>query len=234
MPLRAPARRLAAARLIRRLLRERRFDIVHVNEAHALTAAWVARAHRRAPLVIARRNLSRVARPSRRWRATGPQRASWRCRGPFANDCWRQDWILGASWWCRTGWKYRRPFPRKRIRGCANAGILRPAERVLALVASLAKRKGHAVLLEAFAGVAQGSYGGALAALPAAACRRWPVAWRARTASGWAGRCECGDIGGLCCGGRRGVWGVRLVPSPSLHEGGGNILCWAPWRMRCE
>ena len=36
-------------------LRERRFDIVHANEAHALTAAWLARAHRRAPLVAARR-----------------------------------------------------------------------------------------------------------------------------------------------------------------------------------
>ena len=56
------ARRLSAAWLIRRLLRERPFDIVHVNEAHALTAAWLARAHWRAPLVIARRVTFPVSR----------------------------------------------------------------------------------------------------------------------------------------------------------------------------
>lgn len=32
-----------------------RFDLVHVNEAHALTAAWLARAHHHLPLVVSRR-----------------------------------------------------------------------------------------------------------------------------------------------------------------------------------
>src|SRR5205814_1872735 len=36
-------------------IREARFDLVYANEAHALTAAWLARSHRRVPLVVARR-----------------------------------------------------------------------------------------------------------------------------------------------------------------------------------
>lgn len=48
-------RRIAAALRIHRLLRERRADIVHANEPHALTSAWLARAHRHVPLVAARR-----------------------------------------------------------------------------------------------------------------------------------------------------------------------------------
>jgi glycosyltransferase involved in cell wall biosynthesis len=48
-------RRLAAALAIRRLLRNRRVDVVHANEPHALTSAWLARAHRFVPLVVSRR-----------------------------------------------------------------------------------------------------------------------------------------------------------------------------------
>ncbi len=47
--------RLPAARKIRELLRSGRFDLLHANEAHAVTAAWLAGAHRRSPLVISRR-----------------------------------------------------------------------------------------------------------------------------------------------------------------------------------
>ena len=49
------AARWRAARLLRRLLAEHRFDVVHANEPHALTAAWLAGAHRRIPLVASRR-----------------------------------------------------------------------------------------------------------------------------------------------------------------------------------
>lgn len=48
-------RRLGAALLLWRLLRARRFGVVHANEPHALTAALLAGAHRRAPVVAARR-----------------------------------------------------------------------------------------------------------------------------------------------------------------------------------
>lgn len=46
---------LQAALVLRALLRKGRYDVVHVNEPHALTAAWLAGAHRRAPLVVSRR-----------------------------------------------------------------------------------------------------------------------------------------------------------------------------------
>jgi glycosyltransferase involved in cell wall biosynthesis len=48
-------RRLAAALAIRPLVRERRVDIVHANEPHALSSAWLARAHRSVPVVASRR-----------------------------------------------------------------------------------------------------------------------------------------------------------------------------------
>ena len=47
--------RWAAARKIREVMSDGRIDVVHANEAHAVTAAWLARAHRRAPFVISRR-----------------------------------------------------------------------------------------------------------------------------------------------------------------------------------
>ncbi len=44
-----------AARAIRGLTAGKRFELVHVNEPHALTAAWLARAHRQLPLLLSRR-----------------------------------------------------------------------------------------------------------------------------------------------------------------------------------
>jgi len=44
-----------AAAAIRRLLAHRNFDVVHLNEPHALTAAWLAGSHRRVPTVFSRR-----------------------------------------------------------------------------------------------------------------------------------------------------------------------------------
>src|ERR1700674_3789534 len=48
-------RRLAAVLAIRQLLRGRRADVVHANEPHALSSAWLARAHRSVPLIASRR-----------------------------------------------------------------------------------------------------------------------------------------------------------------------------------
>jgi glycosyltransferase involved in cell wall biosynthesis len=44
-----------AALEIRRLIRMKPFDLVHLNEPHALTAAWLARAHNKLPLLLSRR-----------------------------------------------------------------------------------------------------------------------------------------------------------------------------------
>jgi L-malate glycosyltransferase len=44
-----------AAGALRQLIAEGRFDLVHLNEPHALTAAWLAGAHKRLPLLLSRR-----------------------------------------------------------------------------------------------------------------------------------------------------------------------------------
>jgi len=49
------ARRFRAAARIRSVMADGRIDLVHVNEAHALTAAWLAGVHRRVPLLSSRR-----------------------------------------------------------------------------------------------------------------------------------------------------------------------------------
>ncbi|MGD0842583.1 MAG: glycosyltransferase family 4 protein [Candidatus Acidiferrales bacterium] len=48
-------KRWRAAGALRRILHDAPPDVVHANESHALTAAWLARAHRRTTLVAARR-----------------------------------------------------------------------------------------------------------------------------------------------------------------------------------
>jgi glycosyltransferase involved in cell wall biosynthesis len=47
--------RLSAALKISELTKSGIYDIVHANEAHAVTSAWLAKAHRRVPFVISRR-----------------------------------------------------------------------------------------------------------------------------------------------------------------------------------
>ena len=59
--------RFAAARRIRTLVQAGRFHVVHANEAHAVSAVWLSRAHRKIPFVISRRvgypiGASRLAR----------------------------------------------------------------------------------------------------------------------------------------------------------------------------
>ena len=47
--------RLSAAAKIKTLLRSGGFDLLHLNEPHALSAAWLAGAHKRLPLLLSRR-----------------------------------------------------------------------------------------------------------------------------------------------------------------------------------
>jgi glycosyltransferase involved in cell wall biosynthesis len=44
-----------AAGTLRSLVAKNRFELVHLNEPHALTAAWLAGAHKRLPLLLSRR-----------------------------------------------------------------------------------------------------------------------------------------------------------------------------------
>ena len=47
--------RVPAAWKVRELVRGRRFDLVHANEAHAVSAVWLAGAHKHIPFLISRR-----------------------------------------------------------------------------------------------------------------------------------------------------------------------------------
>ena len=48
-------RRPSAALAIRRLVQKKQVDIVHANEPHALSSAWLARAHWSLPVIVSRR-----------------------------------------------------------------------------------------------------------------------------------------------------------------------------------
>ncbi len=64
--------RWQAALCLREILDQQTFDILHAHDPHALTAAWLIRAHRRNPLVAARRvayPLSRAPLSLARYRA---------------------------------------------------------------------------------------------------------------------------------------------------------------------
>ena len=74
--------RLSAAAKIRALLADGRIELVHVNEAHGLTAAWLALPNRNPPLVVSRR----VGFPLKR---------GWLARARYR----RADAILANSQW---------------------------------------------------------------------------------------------------------------------------------------
>jgi glycosyltransferase involved in cell wall biosynthesis len=146
----AKDRRWGAARLLRRTLREQRFDIVHANEAHALTAAWLARAHRHAPLVAARRvtfPLSRGYLSLARYRAAA-------CIVAISHAVREQ--LLAAHLdpqhiaIVTDGVEMPPPVSPEHRRSARERWNFAAGEQVLAFVAPLTAEKGHALLLEAF------------------------------------------------------------------------------------
>jgi glycosyltransferase involved in cell wall biosynthesis len=147
----AAFRRAQAARLLRRLLQQRRFDLIHANEAHALTAAWLARAHRFVPLVVSRRVLFPVRRGTislARYRAAGCVIAvSKAVRGELCAaglDASRIEVVP-------DGVQFAPPITAEE-RARAREHFALPADApVAAYVASFTAEKGHALLLNAFA-----------------------------------------------------------------------------------
>ena len=145
------ARRIRAAWALSRLLRTTKFDIVHVNEAHALTAAWLGGAHRRCRLVIARRvtfPLSSSHISLARYRAAA-------CIVAVSQAV--RDQLLAARIdlariaVVRDGVEIPALVSaQERARARARWNVT-PDEPVLAFVAALTVEKGHALLLEAFA-----------------------------------------------------------------------------------
>jgi len=146
----AKDRRWGAARALRRLLRGGSVDIVHANEAHALTAAWLARAHKRAPLVAARR----VTFPlSRGYISLARYRAAARI---IAISQAVRERLLAARLdpQCITvvadGVEIPPRTSDEQRRSARARWGFTPREQVLALVAPFTAEKGHALLLDAF------------------------------------------------------------------------------------
>jgi glycosyltransferase involved in cell wall biosynthesis len=144
-------RRVAAARSIRRLVRGRRVDVVHANEPHALTSAWLARAHRFVPLVVSRRvelPLSSDSLSMARYRAAGRVVAvsdfveiSMRASGLSADRV--EVIFVGVE---------IPPAVSQADRDLARSRFAIPPESVcLGNVAALVPEKGHVILLRAFA-----------------------------------------------------------------------------------
>jgi glycosyltransferase involved in cell wall biosynthesis len=110
--------RLAAALKIRSLLAESRIELVHANEAHAVTAAWLALANNNLPLVVSRR----VGYPlSKSWLAQSRYR---RADCIVANSQWVADQAVASG------------APREKLRviyeGAEIPELLNAAQRVQA------------------------------------------------------------------------------------------------------
>ena len=144
------ARRLGAARRLRRLIREKCFDLVYANEAHALTAAWLARAHRQVSLVAARRvvfPLSRSPISRARYRAAARIVAiSQAVRGELLAaglDAKRIEVVP-------DGVEIPEPISCDARRQARERWGFRADATVIVNVGALSAEKGHALLIEAF------------------------------------------------------------------------------------
>jgi glycosyltransferase involved in cell wall biosynthesis len=146
----ARAPRISAARRVRQLLKQKRFDLVYANEAHALTAAWLARSHRRVPLVAARRvtfPLSRSPVSLARYRAaTRILAISQAVRNALRAAGLREECIEVVP----DGVEIPSPIDAQARGQARRRWGFDDDDRVLALVAALTAEKGHALLIEAF------------------------------------------------------------------------------------
>ena len=145
------ARRIGAAWRLRQLIREARFDLVYANEAHALTAAWLARSHRRVPLVVARRvtfPLSRSPISQARYRAAA--------RILAISQAVRSELLAAGLDPQRIevvpdGVEIPAPVSRETREKARKRWGFGADETVLVCVGALTAEKGHALLIEAFA-----------------------------------------------------------------------------------
>ena len=144
-------RRIGAARRVRGLLGEKRFDIVYANEAHALTAAWLARSHRHVPLVAARRvvfPLSGGAISRARYRAAA--------RILAISEAVRNELLAAGVDANRIelvpdGVEIPAPIRPEAREKARKKWAFQADETVLECVGALTAEKGHALLIEAFA-----------------------------------------------------------------------------------
>lgn len=144
-------RRIMAALQIRKLARERRIDLVHANEPHALTSAWLARAHRTVPIVVSRR----IALPiSQRPFSLARYRAA--ARVVSISHFVKRSAVLGGIPEGRVsviydGVKIPPDISQTQRQTARNHLGIPPQTACIGNVAALVPEKGHALLLDAFA-----------------------------------------------------------------------------------
>jgi L-malate glycosyltransferase len=143
--------RLSAARMIRKVMSDGRIDLVHANEAHAVTACWLSQTHRRVPVVISRR----VGYPlGRNWISRAKYAAASRI---VANSQWVADQAVNSGAQREKisvvyeGTEIPPKFgPEKRASARARWGVAE-GEPLLGCVGVLLKDKGQEWLIRALA-----------------------------------------------------------------------------------
>lgn len=215
----AGARRIGAARRLRQLLHERRFDLVYANEAHALTSAWLARSHRYVPLVAARRvafPLSRSPISLARYRAAAQIVA-------ISQAVRRELVAAGLDLNCidvvPDGVEVPDPIMPEARENARRRWGFRADETVLECVAALTEEKGHALLIDAFAKLRR-EFSGCRLLLAGEGRLRESLERRAREAGLGSAVIFAGFVSDV-----ESVYAAGdLYIFPSLVEGGGSSL----------
>ena len=155
-------RRLAAAWTIHSLVREGRVDLVHANEPHALSAAWLARAHRHTPLVVSRRLTLPISSgyfSQARYRAAARIIAVSHCvEQAIVRTRLHADRVLVIY----DGVEIPPEISQTERKDARNLLGISQQARCIGNVAAFTQEKGHALLLEAFARVRAQFPGGLL------------------------------------------------------------------------
>jgi glycosyltransferase involved in cell wall biosynthesis len=145
--------RLPAARKIRGLLRAGKFDLVHANEAHAVSAAWLARAHKHVPFIVSRRvgypiGKSRIARARYAAATKMIANSQWVAR-QAADSGAPQDKIVVVH----EGAAIPVPFTPEQTRDARCRWNVAGNEVLLGCVGVLSSDKGQEFLIRALAGL---------------------------------------------------------------------------------
>lgn len=143
--------RIPAAQKIRQLVLGGGFDLVHANEAHAVSAAWMAGAHKHMPLVISRRvgypmGKSRVARARYESAASIVANSNWVAGQAAASGAPREKLTVVYE-----GAEIPQPFTEEQRRNARVRWGVTESAPVLGCIGVLSPDKGHEWLIRTLA-----------------------------------------------------------------------------------
>jgi glycosyltransferase involved in cell wall biosynthesis len=143
--------RIPAARKIRELTSDGRIELVHANESHALTAAWLAGAHRMAPLLFSRRvgyPLGKSFLAKARFRAADCILANSEWVAEQARDSGAAKERLHVVY---EGVEIPAPVTAEERQSARAHWKIAPNEQLLGCVGALSPDKGHEFVIRALA-----------------------------------------------------------------------------------